>query len=102
MPVLEVKEGIQYQGIDEQLAYQITTTGWASSPTSPSVVAYDETAGNSNVTSTVFPTNSPTASGDVISLSLLKSLIRGHIYRIEVKFTVGSNIYECYFRVEGE
>jgi len=97
--ILEVTEGLKYQSADESLGYQITTTNWVSSPTSPVVVAYDE-ADNSVVTSTVFPTNSPSVSGDVISLSLLKSLTNGHNYRIEVKFTVGSNIYECYFRVK--
>ena len=99
MDILEITQGIQYQSADEQLAYQITTTNWASSPTSPSVVAFDETT-NEVVTSTVFPTNSPSVSGDVITLSLLESLIKGHTYRIEVEFTVGSNVWECFFRVE--
>jgi len=99
MSILNVVEGVQYQSADESLAYQITTTNWVSSPTSTSVVAVDETTGV-DVTTTVFPTNSPTESGDVISLSLLKALTRDHRYRIEVKFTVSSNIYECRFFVE--
>ncbi|KKN56929.1 hypothetical protein LCGC14_0567210 [marine sediment metagenome] len=99
--VLEVAEGLQYMSADERLAHQITTTHWVSSPTSPAVVAYDENDG-SDVTSTVYPTNSPFVNGDVISLSLLRDLSVGHAYRIEVKFTVGSNIYECYFRVKCE
>jgi len=96
--MLEVTEGPKYQSADEELGYSITTTNWVSSPTNPAVVAIDETTGET-VTSTVFPTNSPSVSGDVISLSLLKSLTKGHTYRIEVKFTAGSNIYECYFHV---
>lgn len=99
--VLEVAEGLRYQTTDERIAYQITTTNWVSSPTSTAVVAYDENDG-SNVTSTVFPANSPSESGDVISLSLLRELSLNHTYRIEVKFTVSSNIYECYFRVKCE
>ena len=95
----EVAEGLKYQSADEQLAYSITTTNWVNNPTSPVVVAYNE-QNNENVTSTVFPTNSPSVSGDVISLSLLKSLNKGSSYRIEVKFTVGSNVYECFFRVK--
>lgn len=95
---LEVAEGLQYQTSDERLAHQVTTTNWVSSPTSPTVVAYDESDG-SDVTSTVYPSNSPSASNDVITLSLLRALTAGKTYRIEVKFTVGSNIYECYFRV---
>ena len=98
MSTLGVAEETKYMSADEELAYQITTTNWASSPTSPTVVAVDETTGET-VTTTVFPTNSPSVSGDVISLSLLKALVKGHTYRIEVKFTVSSNVYECFFKV---
>lgn len=99
MSILDVVEGTLYQSADEALAHQITTTNWESSPTSPSVVAIDETTGK-DVTTVVYPTNSPSPSSDVISLSLLKNLVEGHRYRIEVKFTVGSNIWECRFFVE--
>lgn len=99
MAILEVSQGELTQSADESLTYTISTTNWASSPTSPSVQAYDESANNADVTSTVFPTNSPSVSNDIITLSPLKSLIKGKQYRIEVKFTVSPNIYECYFRV---
>lgn len=104
--ILEVSEKLQYQSPDERLAYTITTTNWVSSPTSTAVVAYDE-AGETDVTSSggstgsgVFPSNSPSESGDIITLDLLRDLVKGHTYRIEVKFTVSSNIYECFFRVK--
>lgn len=100
MSILEVIQGLQEQGEDEKLSHKITTTNWASNPTSTAVVAYDETANNDDVTSAVYPTNSPSESGDIITLSLLRNLTVGHTYRIEVKFTVGSNIYECYFKVK--
>ena len=98
---LEVAEGIRYQSSDERLPYQITTTVLVSDPTSPTLVAYDENDG-ADVTSTVYPTNSPSATGDVITLSLLRDLTVGHTYRIEVQFLVGSSIYECFFRVKCE
>ena len=98
--ILEIAEGTQFQTSDERQAYTITTTNWVSTPTSPSVTAYDEGANDKDVTSTVYPTNSPSVSSDVISLSLLRALTRGHTYRIEVQFTVGSSIYECFFRVK--
>ena len=102
MAIREVKEGTQYQGADEELSYQITTTNWGSSPSSSSAKAYDENNNDSDVTSTVFPTNSPSESGDVITLSPLKSLTVDHSYRIEVKFTDGdSNIWETFFIVKG-
>ena len=88
--ILEVAEGIQYQTSDEQIAYSITTTNWASTPGSPAAVAYDE-VDNSVVTSTVFPVNSPSVNGDVITLSLLRALTKRHTYR--------GNTWECYFRV---
>ena len=100
MSIREVVEGIQYQGTDEQVAYKITTTNWGSTPTSISAKAYDESVGE-DVTTTVYPTNSPSAAGNAITLSLLKALTLDHTYRIEVKFTDSSgNIQEPYFRVK--
>lgn len=99
MSKLEVAEGLQEQSADEILPWAITTTNTVSSPTSPTCVVIDETTGET-VTSTVFPSNSPGTSGDVITTDYLKLLTKGHIYRIEVKYVVGSSTYECYFRVE--
>lgn len=99
MSKLEVEQGLLQQSADEILVYTITTTNTVSDPTSPACVAIDETTGET-VTSTVFPSNTATASGDVITTDYLKLLTKGHIYRIEVKFVVGSATYECYFRVE--
>ena len=98
---LEIAEGIQYQSATEIIPYSITTTNWVSSPTSPVCAVYDETD-ETDVTTTVMPTNNPTAALDVISLSPLKLLTKGHTYRIEVLWTVGSAKYECYFRVRCE
>ena len=98
---LEVVEGLQDQTSDERLAHKITTTPWVSNPTSPSVKAYDEND-ETDVTSTVYPTNSPSVNGDVITLSLLRDLTAGHTYRIEVQFSVGSNLWEAVFRVKCE
>ena len=89
-----------YQTPDEQLAYKITTTPWGSSPTSQTAAAYDEDDGAA-VTTTVFASGTPTVSGDVITLRLLKSLTVGHSYRIDVKFTDSdSNIWELFFIVK--
>jgi len=96
----EVNEGLQYQGEDEEIAYSINVSNVGSSPTSPSVGVYDNTG--KDVTSTVMPTNSPSVAGNIITLSPLKNIISGIEYRVEVKFTVGSSIYEHYFRVRGQ
>lgn len=98
MSILEVAEGLRFQTTDERRAYTITTTNVVGSPTSPTVVAYDE-QDDADVTSTVFPSNTPSASGDVITLDLLRDLTQGHTYRIGVKWVVGTEYYERYFRV---
>jgi len=98
--IREVIQGTMFQGADEALIYTITTTPWGSTPTSISAAAFDEYA-DLAVTATVFPTNTPTATGDVISLSPLKALTVNHSYRIEVKFTdSGANIWEPKFLVK--
>lgn len=97
--VLEVAEGVRYQTSDETRVYTITTTNLVSSPTSTSVVVYDESV-DEDVTTTVMPAGSHSEASDVITLKPLKSLTKGHSYRIEVKFTVGSNIFERFIRVK--
>lgn len=96
----EVAEGIQIQSDEEEIAYKIVTTNWASSPSTPVGKAYKVVGSvETDVTSTVFPSNNPSISGDTITLSLLKNLIKDSKYKIEVKFTAGGNIYKCYFVV---
>lgn len=88
------------QGNDEQIAYELTTTAWGSSPTNVEVKGYDITDGaRTDVTATIIP-GTPTVAGDVISLPALKSLTAGKTYRIEVKFTAGGNVWEPFFVVE--
>ena len=98
MSVLEIQEGLQRQTSSEVLIYRVTTTNWISSPTSPACVVYDEET-ETDVTSIVMPTNSPSATLDVITLSPLRSLTKGRTYRVEVSFVVDSATYELYFRV---
>jgi hypothetical protein len=97
--ILAVVEGTQEQSTDEQIPWSIDTTQWGDDPTSPTAVAVDEYT-DETVTSTVFPTNSPSVSDNVITLSPLKSLTKGHTYRIEVKFTISTTVWECYFKVK--
>ncbi len=97
MDVLEVAEGLRYQTSDERRAYSITTTNVVSAPTTPTVVVYDE-ATETNVTASV---GTPTASaaGDVITLTVITSLVPKHTYRVEVKWIVGAEYFERYFRI---
>lgn len=96
----EVIEGVQYQGEDEAIAYALDVSA-IGTPSSPSVVVKD-VAADSVVTSTVMPVNNPTADGSAISLSPLRNLTDGRLYRIEVKYTVGGNVLESYFYVQAQ
>ena len=98
---LEVAEGKLYQGADEQIVYSLTTTNWGSSPTSVSVKAYDVSNDYADVTATVL-SGSASVSGDVITLPKVGSLTRGHVYRIEVQFTVAGSAtpFEAHVQIE--
>jgi hypothetical protein len=101
-----IKESPFPQGEDEIISYRLTTTPWGSSPTAVNVTVFDvtgadETADWDNVTATVMPVNSPAVLGDVITLSPLKLLMDGHIYRIEIRFTCSGNVFETFGLIIG-
>lgn len=96
----EIAEGIQAQGEDEKITYSITTTNWASTPTSPSMVV--KKRNGDDVTSTV-TSGSVSVAGDVITLKAIDSLVAGERYRVEVQFTAGSGApFETYFFIDCE
>lgn len=100
MSKLEVIEGLREQTTSERIPYSVDFTNFGvTTLSSATCVAYDE-VDESDVTSTVYPTATVTVSGAVATLSLLKSLTKGHTYRIEVLGIEGSNYYEGFFRVE--
>lgn len=94
-----IEEGLLIQGEDESIAYKLDVSAVGSSPTSPSVVVKDATAGGTDVTSTVMPSGSPSVTGDVITLPPLKLLTADHSYIIEVQYTISGNVFETYFHV---
>lgn len=97
----EVAEGLQVQGDDEKVTYTITTTNWASNPSSPSMTVTKVSDG-SDVTSSV-TSGSISASGDVITLKQIESLTAGELYRVEVQFTAtGYAPAECFFYIKCE
>ena len=96
---LQVEETGLKQGADEQIAYTLTTTPWGTSPSSVSVTAYDKSNEYADVSSTVL-SGSASATNDVITTPVVKSLTAGNDYRIEIKFTTGGNVMECYFELE--
>ena len=88
-----------YQGEDEYIVRSVTTTPWGSAPAAVSVVVKD--IDGTDVSASVL-TGAPVVVGDVITLPALHSLTAGMEYRLEVKFTSGGNIYECWARVVGQ
>ena len=90
------------QGIEEEISgYTVTTTNWGPTPTGVTVVVTDESKNNEDVTATV-TSGSSSVTGDVITLPTIKSLVMGHVYRVEIKFTAGGNVLEAYFRIRAE
>jgi hypothetical protein len=85
--VWEVKEGTRFVLPTEKKAFSITTTPVGSNPSSTSVTVYDE-LDDSDVTTTVYPTNSPGETGDLIELSLFRGdkATAGHKYRVHITF----------------
>lgn len=100
----EVIEGVQYQGEDEVIAYTVDVGAIAealgSPPASVAVVVKDDRG--AVVTATVMPVNTPSVAGNVISLSPLRSLTAGVLYRVEAGYTIGGNVLESYFYVQAE
>lgn len=95
----EIVELEQEQGVEEEIIYTLTTTPWGSTPTSTSHKGYKydaDTGAWTDVTSTIFPSGSTSVVGDVITLPLCKAMTQDALYRVEVKFTSGGNIFEPY------
>ena len=98
---LEVVEGLRFQEIGETVIYTVTTTKSLSGPTSAAVVATDE-QDDTTVTTTLFTaSNTPTVSGDVVTLKPCSGLTVNHTYRVKVTFTDGTSIHTCYLRIKG-
>ena len=97
----QIIESPLYMGEDEQIPYTLTTTPWGSSPTSV-VVTVKLESDLSDVTSTVIPSGSASVLGDVITLPVIRNLTTGVRYRLEVKWTIGTRVQECWGVIVGQ
>ena len=102
MSIRDVVEGVQHQGVDEKIAYKITTTPWASTPVIVDVMAYDITDGDRTDVTLTLLTGAASVLGDVITTPIVQPLAVDKLYRIEVKFTSGGNTLEFFFVVKSE
>lgn len=97
--IREVTEGVQVQGVNEQIAYKLTTTAWGGAPASISVQVFSGIDRQTDETVTVMPTGSPSVTGDVITLPIMRALTRGELYRVRVTFTSGGSVRSAWFDV---
>ena len=100
----KVVESPIQQGADEEIAYQLTTTPWGSTPTNVTVAAFDITEGAyADVSSDVLTTEAASIYGDVITLPVLSGLTAGKRYRVAIEFeTSDGHVLEAYLIVEAE
>jgi hypothetical protein len=96
----EFKESPLGQGSGEEIVYGLTTTPWCSSPTTPTLTVIDETTGG-DVTASV-TSGSTTATGDVITLAKIKSLVAGRRYRFEVTWAANGSTWAAYGYIDAE
>lgn len=99
MSIREVIQGEQEQGTTESVIYRLDVTNWGSSPTSPTVVAYDSR--DRVVTSQLFPSGSPSVASNVITLPACVNVYRGERYRVVVRFTLSGNILSAVIPIRG-
>ena len=98
--IRETKESPVAQGVDERIAYTLTTTPWGSSPGTLSC-ALKTLPGLVDVSAAKL-SGSTTASGDVITSPVIFGLVSGQQYRLEFKFTISGNVFEAYVIINGE
>lgn len=96
--VRRIKQSPIYQGENEAVYYTLSTTEWGGSPSAISVVVKldgDDVSGN-------ILTGSASVADDVITLPKISGLTNGSHYRLEVKFTAGSNVIEAWSELIGQ
>lgn len=95
--ILQIAEGVHQQGSVEVIAYTLdVANGPGSSNPSSIVVTAITSSNNTDVSTTVFPTNSPTSTDNVITLSPLRALTVGDVYHVRVQYTRSGNVYQPY------
>jgi hypothetical protein len=95
----EINQSPLVQGVDERIAYTLTTTPWGSSPSIPAVVIKDEAGVDVTDDHT---TGAASAGGDIVTTPLIHSLENGINYRLEISFTIGSNVFEAFAELYGQ
>jgi hypothetical protein len=95
----EIKESPLVQGVDERIAYTLTTTPWGGSPSSPAVVVKNEAG--TDITATV-TTGTAGVAGDVVTTPIIHSLVNNVNYRLEISFIISGNTFEAFAQLSGQ
>ena len=97
--VREVKESPLVQGVNERVIYSLDVTPWGNNPTSVVVTVLDNTDNDADETASR-TTGSPSVVGNIITLPTIYQLEDDHQYSVFIRFTIGSNIFEVYARIQ--
>jgi len=98
----EIKEGLQTQGVDEKIAYTLTTTPWGITPTDEAAAIFSVLNGQFTDVTDINMTGDPSVNGDIITLPVIDVLIAGTMYRVEVLFTCSGNVFEAFAYIKAE
>lgn len=92
-----------YQGINEQVAYELTATPWGSDPSGVTTKLYSigEASNLTDVSDTCM-SGSPSVDGDIITTPLVLSLTNGTEYQLKIKFIVSGNTLEAILGIIGQ
>lgn len=102
----EIEQSVEPVGIDERPVWGVNISNWGNSPSSVSISCYkyNKTTNSwTDVTSSCFPVNTPSVSGNIITFSPFVPQAIGDNYKIEFKFTTsGGSVLEGYAYVDCE
>ena len=97
-----IRESPLYQGEDEIIAYQLTTTPWVSTPAGPTVKIFSILHGVKTDTTVTNLSGAASVGGDIITTPLVTGLVAGTEYRLEIKWTSGGNTWEAWTTIVGQ
>ena len=92
----------QYQGEDEEIAYTVDTATYGGTPTAVAVKLYSFDGRAYTDVSTTCLSGAASVVSDTITTPTVEALTPNVMYRMEVKFTSGGNIYEPWGWIIGE
>jgi len=97
--VRQVIQGVQEQRVGEKISWAFDTAANTSAPVPATPIVYDESDDDRVVTTEVMPAADATASGTVVTMALLQTLVAKHFYRADCVYTGEGNTFKEAVRV---